>query len=61
LFDNNDLSLCIHEAKKKDYEPLNAKDKARKYALSLRCRFVILSNGFKHHFWDIEYGNLRLI
>lgn len=35
--------------------------KARKYAKSKNCRFVILSNGNLHYFWDLEQGNPHLI
>ena len=49
--------ICVLEAKRKDLSPLVGKEKSREYAKSLRCRFVILSNGFTHYFWDIEQGN----
>ena len=31
----------------------SAKEQARKYAKSQNCRFVILSNGNLHYFWDL--------
>ena len=37
------------------------KEQARKYARSQNCRFVILSNGNLHYFWDLERGNPNLI
>ena len=36
-------------------------DHARKYARSQNCRFVILSNGNLHYFWDLERGNPYVI
>ena len=54
LFDSANFPLCIIEAKNESTPPLNGKEKAREYAQSLRCRFILLSNGFKHYFWDIE-------
>ena len=37
------------------------KEQARKYAKSQNCRFVILSNGNLHYFWDLERGNPYVI
>ena len=37
------------------------KEQARKYARSQNCRFVILSNGNLHYFWDLERGNPYVI
>ena len=61
LFNNSGFPICVIEAKRKDLSPLVGKEKSRQYANSLRCRFVILSNGFQHFFWDIENGNPQLI
>ena len=36
-------------------------EQARRYARSQNCRFVILSNGNLHYFWDLERGNPYLI
>jgi type I restriction enzyme R subunit len=41
--------------------PLIGKEQARKYARSQNCRFVILSNGNLHYFWDLERGNPYVI
>ncbi|HEX9005079.1 MAG TPA: DEAD/DEAH box helicase family protein, partial [Blastocatellia bacterium] len=41
--------------------PLVGKEQARKYTKSLNCRFVILSNGNLHYFWDLERGNPYII
>lgn len=61
LQDKSGFPICILEAKRKSKSPLVGKEKSRQYAQSLRCRFVILSNGFTHYFWDIEQGNPQLI
>ena len=41
--------------------PLVGKEQARKNAKSQNCRFVILSNGDLHYFWDLERGNRYII
>ena len=61
LKDSFDFPLCIIEAKKKLVSPLVGKEQARGYAESLNCRFVILSNGVSHYFWDIEQGSPTVI
>lgn len=57
LLDENDRPLIVLEAKSEEKKPLYAKEQARKYAKSLNCRFVLLSNGNLHYFWDLERGN----
>ena len=57
LLDENGFPLVVLEAKAEDKEPLVGKEQARKYAKSLKCRFVILSNGNLHYFWDLQRGN----
>lgn len=61
LKDSNDFPICIIEAKKELISPLVGKEQARGYAESLNCRFVILSNGVSHYFWDIEQGSPTVI
>jgi len=61
LLDSGGFPLCILEAKNFDTDPLSAKEQARKYANALECRFIILSNGRDHYFWDIETGNPNTI
>jgi len=51
----------VLEAKAENKNPLFGKEQARKYAQSQGCRFVILSNGNIHYFWDLERGNPLLI
>ena len=61
LLDAKGFPLVVLEAKAEDKSPLVGKEQARKYARSLNCRFVILSNGNLHYFWDLERGNPYVI
>ncbi len=61
LLDAKGFPLIVLEAKSEDKNPLTGKEQARKYAKSQNSRFVILSNGNLHYFWDLEYGNPHLI
>lgn len=61
LLDSKGFPLLVLEAKAEDKNPLTAKEQARKYARSQNCRFVILSNGNLHYFWDLERGNPYVI
>jgi type I restriction enzyme R subunit len=61
LLDEHGFSIAVLEAKSEKYDPLVGKEKARKYAHSQNVRFVILSNGNLHYFWDLEQGNPDLI
>jgi len=61
LLDGKGFPLIVLEAKAEDKNPLIGKEQARKYARSQNCRFVILSNGNLHYFWDLERGNPYLI
>ena len=61
LKDSSDFPLCVIEAKKQLISPLVGKEQARGYAESLNCRFVVLSNGVSHYFWDIEQGSPTVI
>jgi len=61
LLDAKGFPLIVLEAKADDKNPLVGKEQARKYARSQNCRFVILSNGNLHYFWDLERGNPYLI
>ena len=49
------------EAKSEEKQPLVGKEQARRYARTQSCRFVILSNGNLHYFWDLERGNPYII
>ncbi len=61
LLDAQGYPFIILEAKSEDTNPLFGKEQARKYAVSQNCRFVILSNGNIHYFWDLERGNPHII
>ncbi|MDI9347506.1 MAG: DEAD/DEAH box helicase family protein [Methylacidiphilales bacterium] len=62
LLDDNNYPLCVLEAKSSNIHPLSPKEtQARPYAKGKNCRFVILSNGDSHYFWDIESGNPEII
>ena len=61
LLDGRGFPLIVLEAKSEKTSPLAGKEQARKYARSQNCRFVILSNGGLHYFWDLERGDPRVI
>lgn len=61
LLDENSFPIAVLEAKKEGKDPLTGKEQARQYAKSQNIRFVILSNGNLHYFWDIETGNPEII
>ncbi len=57
LLSKKENHLCTVEAKNHSKSPLVGKEQARDYADSLKCRFIILSNGFTHYLWDLKQGN----
>lgn len=57
LLDKDGRALVVVEAKKGTIDPLSAKEQARNYARNSGARFVILSNGNLHYFWDTKHGN----
>ncbi|MBA4160089.1 MAG: DEAD/DEAH box helicase family protein, partial [Gemmatimonadetes bacterium] len=61
LLDAKGFPLLVLEAKAEDKNPLVGKEQGRKYARSQNCRFVILSNGNLHYFWDLDRGNPYVI
>jgi len=61
LLNEKGFPFIVLEAKAEDKSPLAGKEQARKYAKSQNCRFVILSNGNLHYFWDLERGNPYVI
>ena len=61
LLDKEGFPLVVLEAKKEEKDPLDGKEQARKYAHNLNVRFVILSNGNLHYFWDLEIDNPEII
>ena len=61
LLNEKGFPLIVLEAKAEGLNPLVGKEQARKYARSQNCRFVILSNGNLHYFWDLDRGNPYII
>ena len=61
LLDEYGFPFVVLEAKREDKSPLDGKEQARAYANSKNVRFVLLSNGNIHYFWDLESGNPEVI
>ena len=61
LLDQDKKPLVVVEAKKESIDPLSAKEQARNYARNIGARFIILSNGNIHFFWDTKHGNPETI
>ncbi len=61
LLDDQGFPLVILEAKKGEKDPLDGKEQARRYAKNENARFIILSNGNLHYFWDLERGDPEII
>lgn len=61
LLNEKSFPFIVLEAKAEDKSPLVGKEQARRYARSQNCRFIILSNGNLHYFWDLERGNPYVI
>jgi type I restriction enzyme, R subunit len=61
LLDKQGFPFIVLEAKAENKNPLFGKEQAREYAQSQHCRFIILSNGNSHYFWDLERGNPQVI
>lgn len=61
LFDSKDFPLAVIEAKKPSINPLSAKKQSKDYALEQGVRFIIMTNGDLHYFWDILDGDPELM
>jgi type I restriction enzyme R subunit len=61
LLNEKGFPFIVLEAKAENKSPLVGKEQARTYARSQNCRFIILSNGNLHYFWDLERGNPYVI
>ncbi|HJS17211.1 MAG TPA: DEAD/DEAH box helicase family protein, partial [Anaerolineales bacterium] len=61
LLDKQGFPFIVLEAKSEDKHALAGKEQARKYARAQHCRFIILSNGNSHFFWDTQRGNPQSI
>jgi type I restriction enzyme R subunit len=61
LLDGARKPFIVLEAKSEDKDPLIGKEQAREYAKSQFVKYVILSNGNMHYFWNIYKGNPQII
>lgn len=61
LLDEKGHPFIVLEAKSEDKDPLIGKEQAREYAKSLFIKYVILTNGNQHYFWNIYKGNPQII
>ena len=61
LLDQMGKPFIVLEAKSEDKDPLIGKEQAREYAKSQFMKYVILSNGNIHYFWNIYKGNPQII
>ncbi len=61
LLNEKGFPFIVLESKAEDKNPLDGKEQARQYAKAQNCRFVILSNGNLHYFWDLGRGNPYII
>lgn len=61
LLDDHGKPLVVLEAKGTGVGLLAAKEQARDYADSHGCRFVLLSNGLQHYYWELQRGEPRPI
>ena len=61
LLDDQGKPFIVLEAKSEDKDPLVGKEQARTYAKSNFVKYVILSNGNIHYFWNIYKGNPQII
>ena len=57
LLDSDKRPLVVVEAKRESIDPLAAKEQARNYARNVGARYIILTNGNIHYFWDTKHGN----
>ena len=61
LLDDKGFPCAVLEAKSEDKDPLDGKEQPHGYAQAQKVRFIILSNGNLHYFWDLEKGNPTII
>ncbi len=57
LLNTDKRPIALVEAKKESINPLDAKEQTREYARSLNIRYIFLSNGNVHYYWDLLNGN----
>ncbi|MFH1392620.1 MAG: DEAD/DEAH box helicase family protein [bacterium] len=61
LLDVKGSPLAVLEAKSSSKDPVAGKKQAEDYAKAKRCRFIILSNGDTHYFWDLNQNAEKII
>ena len=61
LLDEQGKPFIVLEAKSESKDPLVGKEQARTYAKNNFVKYVILSNGNIHYFWNIYKGNPQII
>jgi len=61
LLNEKGFPFVVLEANAENKSPLIGKEQARNSAKSQNCRFILLSNGNLHYFWDLERGNPYII
>ena len=61
LLDDKGKPFIVLEAKSEEKDPLVGKEQARAYAKSNCVKYVILSNGNIHYFWNIYKGNPQIV
>ncbi len=61
LLDDKGFPLIVLEAKREGLHPLVGKEQSRNYAQSQKVRYILLSNGNLHFFWDLDRGNPETI
>ena len=60
LIDNFNKPLAVIETKSPEVKnPLSAKSQSKDYALKIGARFIYLSNGKMHYFWDTLLGLMK--
>lgn len=56
--DDKGWPFIVLEAKSENKAPLVGKEQAREYAILFYLKYVILSNGNQHYFWNIYKGTV---
>lgn len=61
LLNEQNRPVALVEAKRESIDPLNAKEQTREYARGQNIRYIFLSNGNVHYYWDLDSGNPTVI
>ena len=57
LLNTDGRPVAVVEAKKESFDPLTAKEQARRYAEGLGVSHIFLSNGLVHYYWNLRQGD----